>query len=55
MVHVFKDALKNWGRVVTHISFSAIVGKYLKNILQESCIEPLAESITDVLVRMKKD
>ncbi|XP_027249441.1 induced myeloid leukemia cell differentiation protein Mcl-1 isoform X3 [Cricetulus griseus] len=55
MVHVFKDGITNWGRIVTLISFGAYVAKHLKSINQESCIEPLAESITDVLVRTKRD
>ncbi|XP_055459717.1 induced myeloid leukemia cell differentiation protein Mcl-1 [Psammomys obesus] len=55
MVHVFKDGVTNWGRIVTLISFGAFVAKHLKSINQESCIEPLAESITDVLVRTKRD
>ncbi|XP_038167145.1 induced myeloid leukemia cell differentiation protein Mcl-1 isoform X1 [Arvicola amphibius] len=55
MVHVFKDGVTNWGRIVTLISFGAYVAKHLKSINQENCIEPLAESITDVLVRSKRD
>lgn len=55
MVYVFKDGVTNWGRIVTLISFGAFVAKYLKSINQESCIEPLAECITDVLVRTKRD
>lgn len=55
MVHVFSDGVTNWGRIVTLISFGAFVAKHLKSINQESCIEPLAESITDVLVRSKRD
>lgn len=55
MVHVFKDGVTNWGRIVTLISFGAFVAKHLKSINQESCIEPLAECITDVLVRTKRD
>nr|AAD13295.1 Mcl-1 protein [Rattus norvegicus] len=55
MTHVFKDGVTNWGRIVTLISFGAFVAKHLKSINQESCIEPLAESITDVLVRTKRD
>ncbi|XP_035578106.1 LOW QUALITY PROTEIN: induced myeloid leukemia cell differentiation protein Mcl-1 homolog [Zalophus californianus] len=55
MVHVFSDGVTNWGRIVTLISFGAFVAKHLKRINQESCIEPLAESITDVLVRTKRD
>ncbi|KAK7804829.1 hypothetical protein U0070_001213 [Myodes glareolus] len=55
MVHVFKDGVTNWGRIVTLISFGAYVTKHLKRINQENCIEPLAESITDVLVRSKRD
>ncbi|XP_033054133.1 induced myeloid leukemia cell differentiation protein Mcl-1 isoform X1 [Trachypithecus francoisi] len=55
MVHVFSDGVTNWGRIVTLISFGAFVAKHLKTINQESCIEPLAESITDVLVRTKRD
>ncbi|CAH6920895.1 induced myeloid leukemia cell differentiation protein Mcl-1 [Phodopus roborovskii] len=55
MVHVFKDGVTNWGRIVTLISFGAYVAKHLKSINQENCIEPLAESITDVLVRTKRD
>uniref|UniRef100_A0A2K5DMS4 Bcl-2 Bcl-2 homology region 1-3 domain-containing protein n=1 Tax=Aotus nancymaae TaxID=37293 RepID=A0A2K5DMS4_AOTNA len=35
----------NWGRIVTLSSFGAFVAKHLKTINQESCIEPLAESI----------
>ena len=55
MVHVFSDRVTNWGRIVTLISFGAFVAKHFKSINQESCIEPLAESITDVLVRSKRD
>ncbi|EGW12815.1 Induced myeloid leukemia cell differentiation protein Mcl-1-like [Cricetulus griseus] len=55
MVHVLKDGITNWGRIVTLISFGAYVAKHLKSINQESCIQPLAESITDVLVRAKRD
>ncbi|XP_061058485.1 LOW QUALITY PROTEIN: induced myeloid leukemia cell differentiation protein Mcl-1 homolog [Eubalaena glacialis] len=55
MVHVFSDGVTNWGRIVTLLSFGAFVAKHLKSINQESCIEPLAESITDVLVRTKRD
>ncbi|XP_016071058.1 PREDICTED: induced myeloid leukemia cell differentiation protein Mcl-1 [Miniopterus natalensis] len=55
MVHVFSDGVTNWGRIVTLISFGAFVAKHLKSIKQEGCIEPLAESITDVLVRTKRD
>ncbi|XP_021014064.1 induced myeloid leukemia cell differentiation protein Mcl-1 isoform X1 [Mus caroli] len=55
MVHVFKDGVTNWGRIVTLLSFGAFVAKHLKSINQESCIEPLAETITDVLVRTKRD
>ncbi|XP_004627766.2 induced myeloid leukemia cell differentiation protein Mcl-1 [Octodon degus] len=55
MVHVFSDGVTNWGRIVTLISFGAFVAKHLKSINQESCIEPLAESITDVLVHTKRD
>nr|BAG59700.1 unnamed protein product [Homo sapiens] len=55
MIHVFSDGVTNWGRIVTLISFGAFVAKHLKTINQESCIEPLAESITDVLVRTKRD
>lgn len=55
MVHVFSDGVTNWGRIVTLISFGAFVAKHLKSINQESCIEPLAESITDILVRTKRD
>ncbi|KAM5256638.1 induced myeloid leukemia cell differentiation protein Mcl-1 isoform 1-T1 [Ctenodactylus gundi] len=55
MVHVFSDGVTNWGRIVTLISFGAFVAKHLKNINQESCIEPLAETITEVLVQTKRD
>ncbi|XP_055966398.1 induced myeloid leukemia cell differentiation protein Mcl-1 [Sorex fumeus] len=55
MVHVFNDGVTNWGRIVTLISFGAFVAKHLKSIDQEGCIEPLAESITDVLVGTKRD
>ncbi|XP_037365575.2 induced myeloid leukemia cell differentiation protein Mcl-1 homolog [Talpa occidentalis] len=55
MVHVFSDGVTNWGRIVTLISFGAFVAKHLKSINQESCIDPLAESITDVLVRTKRE
>lgn len=55
MAHVFSDGVTNWGRIVTLISFGAFVAKHLKSINQESCIEPLAESITDVLVRTKRE
>ncbi|XP_010614715.1 induced myeloid leukemia cell differentiation protein Mcl-1 [Fukomys damarensis] len=55
MVHVFSDGVTNWGRIVTLISFGAFVAKHLKSINQESCIEPLAESITEVLVQTKRD
>ncbi|XP_037682007.1 induced myeloid leukemia cell differentiation protein Mcl-1 [Choloepus didactylus] len=55
MVHVFSDGITNWGRIVTLISFGAFVAKHLKSINQESCIEPLAESLTDILVRTKRD
>lgn len=55
MVHVFSDGVTNWGRIVTLISFGAFVAKHLKSINQEGCIDPLAESITDVLVRTKRD
>ncbi|KAB0363089.1 hypothetical protein FD754_007245 [Muntiacus muntjak] len=55
MVDVFSDGVTNWGRIVTLISFGAFVAKHLKSINQESCIEPLAESITDVLLRSKGD
>ncbi|XP_006900193.1 PREDICTED: induced myeloid leukemia cell differentiation protein Mcl-1 homolog [Elephantulus edwardii] len=55
MVHVFNDGVTNWGRIVTLISFGAFVAKHLRSINQESCIEPLAESITDILVRTKRD
>lgn len=55
MAHVFSDGVTNWGRIVTLISFGAFVAKHLKSINQESCIDPLAESITDVLVRTKRD
>ncbi|KAG8509232.1 Induced myeloid leukemia cell differentiation protein Mcl-1 [Galemys pyrenaicus] len=55
MAHVFSDGVTNWGRIVTLISFGAFVAKHLKSINQESCIEPLAESIADVLVRTKRD
>nr|6DM8_A Chain A, Induced myeloid leukemia cell differentiation protein Mcl-1 homolog - MBP chimera [Escherichia coli K-12]6DM8_B Chain B, Induced myeloid leukemia cell differentiation protein Mcl-1 homolog - MBP chimera [Escherichia coli K-12]6DM8_C Chain C, Induced myeloid leukemia cell differentiation protein Mcl-1 homolog - MBP chimera [Escherichia coli K-12]6DM8_D Chain D, Induced myeloid leukemia cell differentiation protein Mcl-1 homolog - MBP chimera [Escherichia coli K-12]6DM8_E Chain E, Ind len=55
MVHVFKDGVTNWGRIVTLISFGAFVAKHLKSVNQESFIEPLAETITDVLVRTKRD
>ncbi|XP_044528576.1 induced myeloid leukemia cell differentiation protein Mcl-1 isoform X1 [Gracilinanus agilis] len=53
--HVFSDGITNWGRIVTLISFGAFVAKHLKSINQESCIDPLAESITDVLVKSKRD
>lgn len=52
---VFSDGVTNWGRIVTLISFGAFVAKHLKSINQESCIEPLAESITDALVHSKRD
>lgn len=55
MDHVFSDGITNWGRIVTLISFGAFVAKHLKSINQESCIDPLAESITDFLVRTKRD
>lgn len=55
MVHVFSDGVTNWGRIVTLISFGTYVAKHLKSINRESCIEPLAESITDVLLRSKRD
>ncbi|XP_028638152.1 induced myeloid leukemia cell differentiation protein Mcl-1 homolog [Grammomys surdaster] len=55
MDHVFKDDVTNWGRIVTLISFGAFVAKHLKNINQESYIEPLAESITDGLIRTNRD
>lgn len=54
MVHVFKDGVTNWGRIVTLISFGAFVAKHLKSINQESYMEPLAENITDVHVRTKR-
>ncbi|XP_053420037.1 induced myeloid leukemia cell differentiation protein Mcl-1 homolog [Nycticebus coucang] len=55
MVHVFSYGVTNWGRIVTLISFGAFVAKHLKSINQESCIEPLAENITNVLIRTKRD
>ncbi|XP_043857854.1 LOW QUALITY PROTEIN: induced myeloid leukemia cell differentiation protein Mcl-1 [Dromiciops gliroides] len=55
VTHVFSDGVTNWGRIVTLISFGAFVAKHLKSINQESCIDPLAESITDVLVKTKRD
>ncbi|XP_074119515.1 induced myeloid leukemia cell differentiation protein Mcl-1 isoform X1 [Sminthopsis crassicaudata] len=55
VTHVFSDGVTNWGRIVTLISFGAFVAKHLKSINQESCIDPLAESITDVLVKSKRD
>ncbi|XP_038624876.1 induced myeloid leukemia cell differentiation protein Mcl-1 [Tachyglossus aculeatus] len=53
--HIFNDGTTNWGRIVTLISFGAFVAKHLKSINQESCIDPLAESITEVLVTTKRD
>ncbi|XP_028910975.1 induced myeloid leukemia cell differentiation protein Mcl-1 [Ornithorhynchus anatinus] len=53
--HVFNDGTTNWGRIVTLISFGAFVAKHLKSINQEGCIDPLAESITEVLVTTKRD
>uniref|UniRef100_G1QAV8 Bcl-2 Bcl-2 homology region 1-3 domain-containing protein n=1 Tax=Myotis lucifugus TaxID=59463 RepID=G1QAV8_MYOLU len=47
MVHAFRDGVTN-GRIVTH--FFWCLCSHLKSINQESCIEPLAEDITDVLV-----
>ena len=55
MVRVFSDGVTNWGGIVTPISFAAFVAKHLKTMNQESCIEPLAESITDVLLKSKRD
>ncbi|XP_012514918.1 PREDICTED: induced myeloid leukemia cell differentiation protein Mcl-1-like, partial [Propithecus coquereli] len=55
MAYVLNDSVINWGRITTLISFGACVAKHLKSINQESCIEPLAESITDVIVRTKRD
>lgn len=52
---VFSDGVTNWGRIVTFISFGAFVAKHLKSINQESCVDPLAESLTDVLVKTKRD
>ncbi|XP_068946184.1 induced myeloid leukemia cell differentiation protein Mcl-1 [Petaurus breviceps papuanus] len=52
---VFSDGVTNWGRIVTLISFGAFVAKHLKSINQESCIDPLAENLTDVLVKTKRD
>lgn len=55
MVHVFSDGVTNWGRIVTLISFGAFVAKHLKSINQEGCIGTLAEILTDVLIRTKRD
>ncbi|XP_036622880.1 induced myeloid leukemia cell differentiation protein Mcl-1 isoform X1 [Trichosurus vulpecula] len=52
---VFSDGVTNWGRIVTLISFGAFVAKHLKSINQENCIDPLAENLTDVLVKTKRD
>ncbi|KAM7171444.1 LOW QUALITY PROTEIN: induced myeloid leukemia cell differentiation protein Mcl-1 homolog [Macrochelys suwanniensis] len=52
--HVFSDGV-TWGRIVTLISFGAFVAKHLKSINQETCINTLAEIITDVLVPGKRD
>ncbi|EHB11905.1 Induced myeloid leukemia cell differentiation protein Mcl-1-like protein [Heterocephalus glaber] len=51
----FSDGITDWGRIVTLISFGAFVAKHLKSINQESCIEPLADSITEVLIQTKRD
>ncbi|XP_015278753.1 PREDICTED: induced myeloid leukemia cell differentiation protein Mcl-1, partial [Gekko japonicus] len=53
--HVFSDGVTNWGRILTLISFGGFVAKHLKSINQESNIFPLAEIITDVLVKDKRE
>ncbi|XP_048367079.1 induced myeloid leukemia cell differentiation protein Mcl-1 [Sphaerodactylus townsendi] len=53
--HVFSDGITNWGRILTLISFGGFVAKHLKSINQESSIFPLAEIITDVLVKDKRE
>uniref|UniRef100_A0A8C8YP84 Bcl-2 Bcl-2 homology region 1-3 domain-containing protein n=1 Tax=Prolemur simus TaxID=1328070 RepID=A0A8C8YP84_PROSS len=55
MVCVLNESVISWGRITTLISFGACVAKHLKSINQERCIEPLAESITDVIVTIKRD
>ncbi|KAL8184771.1 UNVERIFIED_CONTAM: hypothetical protein K2H54_027866 [Gekko kuhli] len=52
---VFSDGVTNWGRILTLISFGGFVAKHLKSINQESNIIPLAEIITDVLVKDKRE
>ncbi|XP_060112493.1 induced myeloid leukemia cell differentiation protein Mcl-1 homolog [Heteronotia binoei] len=54
-MHVFSDGVTNWGRILTLISFGGFVAKHLKSINQESNIIPLAEIITDVLVKDKRE
>ncbi|XP_074124244.1 induced myeloid leukemia cell differentiation protein Mcl-1-like [Sminthopsis crassicaudata] len=54
-MRVFSDGVANWGRVVTLISFGAFVAKHLRRTQRESCIEPLAGSIADALLRSKRD
>ncbi|XP_045393770.1 induced myeloid leukemia cell differentiation protein Mcl-1-like [Lemur catta] len=55
MLRVFNDSVTNWCRIVTLISFGAFVAKHLKSINQESCIELLAENITGIILRTKRD
>ncbi|XP_069319814.1 induced myeloid leukemia cell differentiation protein Mcl-1-like [Eulemur rufifrons] len=55
MVCVLNENVISWGRITTLISFGACVAKHLKSINQERYIEPLAESITDVIVTKKRD
>ncbi|XP_077176295.1 induced myeloid leukemia cell differentiation protein Mcl-1 [Paroedura picta] len=53
--HVFSDGVTNWGRILTLIAFGGFVARHLKTINQESNIVPLAEIITDVLVKDKRE
>ncbi|XP_058860516.1 induced myeloid leukemia cell differentiation protein Mcl-1-like [Acipenser ruthenus] len=48
---LFSDGTTNWGRVVSLVTFGAVVARHLKQSGLEHCIEPLGERISSFLLR----
>ncbi|KAK6468040.1 induced myeloid leukemia cell differentiation protein Mcl-1 [Huso huso] len=51
---LFSDGTTNWGRVVSLVTFGAVVARHLKQSGLEHCIEPLGERISSFLLRDKR-
>lgn len=53
--NLFKDGIMNWGRIISLLSFGAVIATYFKKNNRENQIEPLGQIISKYLLTYQQE